>query len=136
LTVDIPREHHARGATVLIHPKVEWLTACTNVYLPRLHPTATLITPVAPLIPTNVDSTTIIGCQPKLNRVVFRDRDETSHVNHEQIVRAIQIRLTVIGTIDIVLNLRTTQWILTVRHDRRYLINRVIRREQPWCRFS
>jgi len=47
---------------------------------------------------------------------MFRDRDEPCHVNHEQIVRAIQVRLTVIGTVDVVLNLRTTQWILTVRH--------------------
>jgi hypothetical protein len=62
---------------------------CTNVYLPRLHPTATLITPVAPLIPTNVDTTTIISCQPELNRLMLRDRDEACHVNHEQIVRAI-----------------------------------------------
>jgi len=89
LTVDIPRKHHARGATVLIHPQVEWLTACTNVYLPRLHPTATLITPVAPLIPTNTDAATIIRSQPELNRVVFRDCDEPSHVNHEQIACAI-----------------------------------------------
>jgi len=89
LTVDIPREHHARGAAVLIHPQVKWLTACTNVYLPRLHPTATLIAPVAPLVPTNTDTATIIRSQPELNRVVFRDRDKACHVNHEQIVRAI-----------------------------------------------
>jgi hypothetical protein len=89
LTVDIPSEKYARRSTVLIHPQVKRLTACTNVYLPRLHPTATLITPVAPLIPTNTDSATIIACQPELNRVVFRDRDEPSHVNHEQIACAI-----------------------------------------------
>jgi hypothetical protein len=89
LTVDIPREHQTVRATVLVHPKVKWLTACTNVYLPRLHPTATLIAPVAPLIPTNVDTATIIRSQPELNRVVFRNRDEPSHVNHEQIVGAI-----------------------------------------------
>jgi hypothetical protein len=65
------------------------LTACNNVYLTRLHPSATLINPITPLIPTNTDSTTIIGCQPELNRLMFRDRDEPSHVNHEQIVRAI-----------------------------------------------
>jgi len=89
LTVDIPREHQTGRSAMLVHPQVEWLTACTNVYLPRLHPTATLITPVAPLIPTNVDTATIIRSQPELNRVVFRDSDEPSHVNHEQIVRAI-----------------------------------------------
>jgi hypothetical protein len=89
LTVDIPREHQTGVPTVFVHPQVERLTACTNVYLSRLHPTATLITPVAPLIPTNTDTATIIRSQPELNRVVFRDRDEPSHVNHEQIACAI-----------------------------------------------
>jgi hypothetical protein len=105
LTVDIPRKHHTRRAAVLVHPQVKRLTACTNVYLPRLHPTATLITPVAPLIATNTDTATIIRSQPELNRVVFRDRDEACHVNHEQIVCAILIWLTVITSIDVVLHL-------------------------------
>jgi hypothetical protein len=89
LTVDIPSKHQTRRAAVLVHPQVERLTACTNVYLPRLHPTATLITPVTPLIPTNTDTATIIRSQPELNRLMLRDSDETCHVNHEQIVRAI-----------------------------------------------
>jgi hypothetical protein len=89
LTVDIPCEHQTGRSAVLVQKQIEVGTACTNVYLPRLHPTATLITPVAPLIPTNTDTTTIIGCQPELNRVVFRDSDEACHVNHEQIACAI-----------------------------------------------
>jgi hypothetical protein len=89
LTVDIPRKHHTGRAAVFVQEQIEVGTACTNVYLPRLHPTATLITPVTPLIPTNTDTATIISCQPELNRVVFRDCDEPSHVNHKQIVRAI-----------------------------------------------
>jgi hypothetical protein len=89
LTVDIPRKKQTGRSTVLVHPQVERLAACTNVYLPRLHPTATLIPPITPLIPTNVDTATIIRSQPELNRVVFRDRDEPSHVNHEQIACAI-----------------------------------------------
>jgi hypothetical protein len=89
LTVDIPREHQTGSTTVLVHPKVEWLTACNNVYLPRLSGRATLIAPTAPLIPTNVDTATIIRSQPELNRVVFRDRDEPNHVNHKQVNSAI-----------------------------------------------
>jgi len=89
LTVDIPRKHQTGRSAVLIHEQIEVGIACTNVYLPRLHPTATLIVPVAPLIPTNVDPATIIRSQPELNRVVFRDRDEPSHMNHEQIACAI-----------------------------------------------
>jgi hypothetical protein len=87
--VNVPSKKQAGRTAVLIHPKVKRLTACNNVYLPRLHPRATLIVPVAPLIPVNGDSATIIGCQPELNRVMHRDRDEACHVNHEQIVCAI-----------------------------------------------
>jgi hypothetical protein len=89
LTVDVPREHQTGRSAMLVQEQIEVGLPCTNVYLPRLHPTATLITPVAPLIPTNVDTATIISCQPELNRVVFRDCDEPSHVNHEQIACAI-----------------------------------------------
>jgi hypothetical protein len=87
--VNVPCQHHTCPTTVLVHPQIERLTACTNVYLPRLHPTATLIAPAAPLIGTNLYGATIIGCQPELNRVVFRDGDEACHVNHEQVVCAI-----------------------------------------------
>jgi hypothetical protein len=111
--VNVPCQHQAGRTAVLVHPKVKRLAPCNNVYLPRLHPSATLIAPVAPLIPINVDSATVIGCQPKLNRVMHRDRDEACHVNHEQVARAIQVWLTVIRTVDIVLNLRTTQLILS-----------------------
>jgi hypothetical protein len=89
LTVNVPSQHQTRTTTVLVHPNVKRLTACTNVYLPRLSGRATLIAPVAPLISVNVDCATIIRSQPKLNRVMHRDHDEPSHVNHEQIVRAI-----------------------------------------------
>jgi hypothetical protein len=89
LTVYIPSKHQTGRSAVLVQEEIEVGFACTNVYLSRLHPTATLITPVAPLIPTNTDTATIIRSQPELNRVVFRDSDEPSHVNHEQIVRAI-----------------------------------------------
>jgi len=74
---------------MLVHEEIEVGLPCTNVYLPRLHPTATLIPPITPLIPTDVDSATIIRSQPELNRVVFRDCDEPCHVNHEQIACAI-----------------------------------------------
>jgi len=74
---------------MLVHEQIQVGTACTNVYLPRLHPITMLVAPVAPFIATNVNSATIIGSQPELNRVVFRDRDEPSHVNHEQVECAI-----------------------------------------------
>jgi hypothetical protein len=89
LVVNVPSEHETRPTTVLVHPKVEWLTACTNVYLSRFGGRATLIVPTAPLVPINVDCATIIRSQPKLNRLMLWDGDESSHVNHEQIVRAI-----------------------------------------------
>jgi hypothetical protein len=113
LIVNVPGKHETRPTTVLVHPQVEWLTACNNVYLTRLSGRTTLITPVAPLIAINVDDATIIRSQPKLNRLMHRDRDEPSHVNHEQIACAVLVWLTVIRTIDVVLNLRTTQHILS-----------------------
>jgi hypothetical protein len=57
---------------------------------------------------------------------MLRDSDETCHVNHEQVVGAVLIWLTVVASIDVVLNLRTTNWVHTVRFDRRNLINRVV----------
>jgi hypothetical protein len=89
LTINVPSQHHACSTTVLVHPQVEWLTACTNVYLTRLSGRATLIAPVAPLIAVDIDDATIIRSQPKLNRLMHRDRDEPSHVNHKQIACAI-----------------------------------------------
>jgi len=91
-----------------------------------------LITPVAPLIAINVDDATIIRSQPELNRVVFRDCDESSHVNHKQIKCAIQIRFAVVVAIDVVLYLRTTDWIFGGGSDWRNLVNGVVGRVQPW----
>ena len=136
LTVNVPSKHQTGRAAILVHEQIDWQGVCTHVYLPRLHPRATLIRPVTPLIAINVDSATIIRSQPELNRLMLRDRDEPCHVNHKQVIRAILIWLTVVTSIDVVLNLRTTQQILTVRHHRRNNINRVIRREQPRYRIS
>jgi hypothetical protein len=36
---------------------------------------------------------------------MFRDREIAGHVNHEIVIGAIKIRFTVIGTVDVVLNL-------------------------------
>ena len=49
-----------------------------------------------------------------------------------QVIGAVLIRLTVIASIDIVLNLRTTNRIHTVRLDRRNLINREVSGVQTW----
>ena len=65
------------------------------------------VIPVAPLIAINVNSSAIICSQPKRNRVVFRDRDIAGHVDHEQINGAVLKRFTVVGTVDVVLDLCT-----------------------------
>ena len=46
------------------------------------------VIPTSPLIATDVDLTTIIRSQPKLNRVVFRDSYEACVVNHKVVDRA------------------------------------------------
>ncbi len=57
---------------------------------------------------------------------MFRDRDEAGHVNHEQIASAILVWLAVVASIDVVLNLRTTQLVFGCGLNWRYLINGVI----------
>jgi len=49
--------------------------------------------------------TAVIRREHELNRVVFRNRDEAKHVNHEQIASAVLVWFAVITAIDIVLNL-------------------------------
>jgi hypothetical protein len=113
LTVNVPCQKQARTTAILVHPNVKWLTACNNVYLSRLHPSATLVNPITPLVAVDVNVATVIRCQPKLYGVMFWDCDEPCHVNHEQVACAVLIRLTVIASVDVVLNLRTTQLILS-----------------------
>jgi hypothetical protein len=89
LTVNVPCEHCARPTVRFIKPKVQWHTACTNVYLSRLSGRATFDIPVAQLVSTNIDHTTIVSSDPKLNRLMFWNRNKPSHLNHEQVVGAI-----------------------------------------------
>jgi len=70
-----------------------------------------LVTPVAPFVPVNVDSATVIRCQPKLYGVVCRYLDEACHVNHEQVNSAVFKRFTVVVAVDVVFHFTTANGI-------------------------
>jgi hypothetical protein len=70
-----------------------------------------VVAPVAPLVAVDVDSATIIRCQPKLYGVMFWYFDEACHVNHKQVNSAVFKRFTAVVAVDVVFHFTTANGI-------------------------
>jgi hypothetical protein len=64
---------------------------------------------------TYFDGATVICSQPKLDGVMLGNNDGASHMNHEQVVCAVKIWFTVVGTVDVVFYFTTAFGIDEVR---------------------
>jgi hypothetical protein len=85
-----------------------------------------LVIPNTERVVVNSYLTAVIVCEHELNRVVFRDVYVACYVDHEQVACAVLVRFAVIGTVDVVLNLRTADRIFGCGLDWRYYIDCVV----------